>query len=84
MSVDDDITKRDQPADASAGNGLALFTDLYQLTMLQAYFEERMTLNGLSSASSSAVCRAAATSSSPADSTSSSTTSNHSTSPCKT
>ncbi len=25
------------------GNNLALFTDLYQLTMLQAYFEERMT-----------------------------------------
>ena len=25
------------------GNGLALFTDLYQLTMLQSYFEERMT-----------------------------------------
>ena len=28
---------------ADAGDGLALFTDLYQLTMLQAYFEERMT-----------------------------------------
>ena len=43
MSADDDITKRDQPAESSAGGGLALFTDLYQLTMLQAYFEERMT-----------------------------------------
>ena len=28
---------------ADAPNNLALFTDLYQLTMLQAYFEERMT-----------------------------------------
>ena len=43
MSPDDDITRQERPADASAGNGLALFTDLYQLTMLQAYFEERMT-----------------------------------------
>ena len=43
MSADDDITSQNQPADASAGDGLALFTDLYQLTMLQAYFEERMT-----------------------------------------
>ena len=42
MSADDDITKQQRPAD-SAGDGLALFTDLYQLTMLQAYFEERMT-----------------------------------------
>jgi len=30
--------KRDKPM-----NGLALFTDLYELTMLQAYFEEGMT-----------------------------------------
>ena len=43
MSVDDDITKQKRPAGASEGDGLALFTDLYQLTMLQAYFEERMT-----------------------------------------
>ena len=42
MSADDDITKQQRPAD-SDGEGLALFTDLYQLTMLQAYFEERMT-----------------------------------------
>ena len=43
MSVDDDITRQERPAEASVGGGLALFTDLYQLTMLQAYFEERMT-----------------------------------------
>ena len=43
MSPDDDITRQERPAEASAGGGLALFTDLYQLTMLQAYFEERMT-----------------------------------------
>ena len=43
MSPDDDITRQERPADTSAGGGLALFTDLYQLTMLQAYFEERMT-----------------------------------------
>ena len=42
MSADDDITKQGQPANTT-GEGLALFTDLYQLTMLQAYFEERMT-----------------------------------------
>ena len=42
MSADDDITWQERPAD-SVGEGLALFTDLYQLTMLQAYFEERMT-----------------------------------------
>ena len=42
MSPDDDITWQERPAD-SAGEGLALFTDLYQLTMLQAYFEEGMT-----------------------------------------
>ena len=40
MSADDYITKQRSPAEA---DGLALFTDLYQLTMLQAYFEERMT-----------------------------------------
>ena len=40
MSTDEDIAKRKSPT----GDGsLALFTDLYQLTMLQAYFEERMT-----------------------------------------
>ena len=43
MSADDDITRQERPAEASVGGGLALFTDLYQLTMLQAYFEERMT-----------------------------------------
>ena len=43
MSADDDITRQKRPAGASEGDGLALFTDLYQLTMLQAYFEERMT-----------------------------------------
>ena len=43
MSGDDDITRQERPAEASVGGGLALFTDLYQLTMLQAYFEERMT-----------------------------------------
>ena len=42
MSADDDITKQQRPAH-STGEDLALFTDLYQLTMLQAYFEERMT-----------------------------------------
>ncbi len=42
MSADDDLTERQQPVD-STGDGLALFTDLYQLTMLQAYFEEGMT-----------------------------------------
>ncbi len=42
MSADDDLTKQQGPSD-SDGEGLALFTDLYQLTMLQAYFEERMT-----------------------------------------
>ena len=47
MSVDDDITKQKRPAGASEGDGLALFTDLYQLTMLQAYFEERMTLRAV-------------------------------------
>ena len=40
MPADDDITCQESPA---TGDGLALFTDLYQLTMLQAYFEERMT-----------------------------------------
>ena len=40
MPADDDITCQESPP---AGDGLALFTDLYQLTMLQAYFEERMT-----------------------------------------
>ena len=43
MSTDEVLTKLQQPAEASLGEGLALFTDLYQLTMLQAYFEERMT-----------------------------------------
>ena len=43
MSADDDITRQERPAEASVGGGLALFTDLYQLTMLQAYFKERMT-----------------------------------------
>ena len=43
MSTDDVLTKLQRPANSSAGEGLALFTDLYQLTMLQAYFEERMT-----------------------------------------
>ena len=43
MSADDEITRQERPAEASVGGGLALFTDLYQLTMLQAYFEERMT-----------------------------------------
>ncbi|MCY4529290.1 MAG: nicotinate phosphoribosyltransferase [Chloroflexi bacterium] len=42
MSADDDLTEPQQPVD-STGGGLALFTDLYQLTMLQAYFEEGMT-----------------------------------------
>ena len=42
MSADDDLTKQQRPAD-SDGESLALFTDLYQLTMLQAYFEEGMT-----------------------------------------
>ena len=40
MPADDDITCQESP---SEGDGLALFTDFYQLTMLQAYFEERMT-----------------------------------------
>ena len=40
MRADDDLIKQQRPAGA---DGLALFTDLYQLTMLQAYFEERMT-----------------------------------------
>ena len=40
MSADDDITRQESPA---TDDGLALFTDLYQLTMLQAYFEEGMT-----------------------------------------
>ena len=40
MPADDDITCEESP---TAGSSLALFTDLYQLTMLQAYFEERMT-----------------------------------------
>ncbi len=43
MNVDDELTKQQRPAGTPAGDGLALFTDLYQLTMLQAYFEERMT-----------------------------------------
>ncbi len=43
MSADDDMTKPQRPSDTPEGNSLALFTDLYQLTMLQAYFEERMT-----------------------------------------
>ena len=42
MSADDDLIKQQRPAD-SDGDGLTLFTDLYQLTMLQAYFEEGMT-----------------------------------------
>jgi nicotinate phosphoribosyltransferase len=32
-----------QSGQGSGNNGLALFTDLYELTMLQAYFEEGMT-----------------------------------------
>ena len=43
MSADDDMTKPQQPSGPPEGSSLALFTDLYQLTMLQAYFEERMT-----------------------------------------
>jgi nicotinate phosphoribosyltransferase len=42
-----DPLKANMPTDRSTGhavsNGLALFTDLYELTMVQAYFEERMT-----------------------------------------
>ncbi|MDE2718538.1 MAG: nicotinate phosphoribosyltransferase [Chloroflexota bacterium] len=40
MSANDGIAEAQSP---SGDDGLALFTDLYQLTMLQAYFEERMT-----------------------------------------
>ena len=40
MSTDDDLTTQNSP---TTGGGNALFTDLYQLTMLQAYFKERMT-----------------------------------------
>lgn len=40
MSADKDLTMQRSP---TGGDGLALFTDLYQLTMLQAYFEEGMT-----------------------------------------
>ncbi len=43
MSADDDMTKPQQPSGPPEGSSLSLFTDLYQLTMLQAYFEERMT-----------------------------------------
>ena len=40
MSANDGIAEEKSP---SGDDGLALFTDLYQLTMLQAYFEEVMT-----------------------------------------
>ena len=40
MSTDDTTNRSEGIA---ANKNLALFTDLYQLTMLQAYFEERMT-----------------------------------------
>ena len=43
MSTDDDLAKPRPSGGASPGDSFALFTDLYQLTMLQAYFEERMT-----------------------------------------
>ena len=43
MTADDDIAKQERPSGTATADGLALFTDLYQLTMLQAYFEERMT-----------------------------------------
>ncbi|MYB48376.1 MAG: nicotinate phosphoribosyltransferase [Dehalococcoidia bacterium] len=40
MRANDGIAEAQSP---SGDDGLALFTDLYQLTMLQAYFEEGMT-----------------------------------------
>ena len=40
MSANDGIAEAQSP---SGDDCLALFTDLYQLTMLQAYFEEGMT-----------------------------------------
>ena len=40
MSTADTTNRREG---ANSPHNLALFTDLYQLTMLQAYFEERMT-----------------------------------------
>ena len=40
MSANDGIAEEKSP---SGDDGIALFTDLYQLTMLQAYFEEGMT-----------------------------------------
>ena len=40
MSANDGIAEAQSPF---GDDGLALFTDLYQLTMLQAYFEEGMT-----------------------------------------
>ena len=40
MSANDGLAEAQSP---SGDDGLALFTDLYQLTMLQAYFEEGMT-----------------------------------------
>ncbi len=43
MTADEEIARQECTSGPSEGDGLALFTDLYQLTMLQAYFEERMT-----------------------------------------
>ena len=43
MTTDEEIARQECASEPSAHNNLALFTDLYQLTMLQAYFEERMT-----------------------------------------
>ena len=40
MRANDGITEEKSP---SGDDGLTLFSDLYQFTMLQAYFEERMT-----------------------------------------
>lgn len=43
MTTDEEVARQECTSVPSKGNSLALFTDLYQLTMLQAYFEERMT-----------------------------------------
>lgn len=43
MDVTASQTRGGRPPAGTSAQGLALFTDLYELTMLQAYFEEAMT-----------------------------------------
>ena len=43
MSVDDDVTRQERPAGATAGDGLALFTDLITLPSFRRRPESRVT-----------------------------------------